>query len=147
MISKNFTPEQLKRRKCNFIANLLFQVHQEEIGIHTRVSEMIIWDAWATIGSSGPDSKYREHVVPLCYLTRLSRDMFKAGKSPGEVEQLWYEYYLVAFITKEEAKKLNATPGLKFSMPQGWKLGDDPRQRLWQAGIFLENDLNNSKAG
>lgn len=147
MDSDFFTHQDLKKRKCNWIANLLSQVHEEGIGIHTRISEMVIWDKWATIGKSSPSSSYREHVVPLSYLTKTSIQMFKENKSVEEVAQFWFDYYLVAFITREEAKILNSKSGLKTGMPSGWKVGDDPRRRLWEAGIKLDTDPQHKVAG
>lgn len=140
MNSPKFNHEELKRRKCRLISTLLSEVHEEEIGIHTRVAEMIIWDAWTTIGRSSKASTYREHVVPLAYLTKTSLNMFSKGKTVEDVEQFWFDYYQIAFITKEEAKLLNSTEGLKTGMPKGWNVGDDIRQRLWAVGIHLDTD-------
>ncbi len=138
MDSNKFTHEQLKRRKCNLIARIIYEVLEEGIyAPHTRIPEMIIWDAWAMIGRSSKQSTYREHVVPLAFLRNTSIEMYKAGKTLNDVEQFWFDHYLIALITNKEADRLNAIKGLKTGMPKAWKMGDDPRERLWKAEIVL----------
>ncbi len=145
MNSSKFSNAELKRRKCKVMASLLFDVYEEGLGLHTRVSEMIIWDAWVNIGTSLKGGSYREHVVPLAYLTKKSKEMFEANLTLKHVEDLWFDLYLVATITKDEAIALDKM--YKISMPQGWKVGDDPRERLWKAGIILDTDNKTRVAG
>jgi hypothetical protein len=136
-----FSKTDLKRRRCQIIADIIFQIFEEKLGMHTRVPELLIPDDWALIGTSSSTSKYREHVVPLAYLRDESFKIFNNAEDPklvkSQVEQFWFDYYLIVYLTKEEADHLNKK--YKTSMPDGWKIGDDAKERLSLMGIKLVN--------
>jgi hypothetical protein len=140
MEQRIYSNEELKRRKCDLLSQFIYQCYEEKKGFNSRISEVMIWDEWAIIGKSSSESKAREHVVPLCYLNKLSLDMFKNNASLKDVSNIWFHNYFIALITSEEMKKLNSIQGLKFGMPDKWEVGCDPRERLWKANIILDTD-------
>jgi len=95
-------------------------------------------DEFITIGESINGREYREHVVPCDYLIREGIEMIRAGKSDTEIALMLKQNLIIVLITNEEAAKLDGELGLKITMPDGWKLGDDPLERLYAAGIKLK---------
>ena len=84
------------------------------------------------------ENTYREHVVPCKYLGDEAIEMFKSGSSITEVALMLKQYLIIILISNEEQKKLDSIPGLKTGMPENWKLGDNPFERLYKAGIKLK---------
>jgi hypothetical protein len=63
--------------------------------------------------------------------------MYKNKQSIEEVETMIKENLFVAYISDDEAKKLDIELGLRMSMPLDWKPGDDPKARFNKAKIEL----------
>ena len=95
-------------------------------------------DSFITVGKSVVRSaNYREHVVPCDYLTNAAIEMIEAGAKEAEVARMIKANLIIVIIDTQEALRLDFEYGLKTSMPEGWKIGDDPLERLYVAGIEL----------
>lgn len=84
------------------------------------------------------ESGRREHVVPCDFLIREGVEMVKEGKADWEIAFMYQQNLLIVLISKEEQEKLDGEMGLKVDMPVGWKIGDNPFERLTSAGIELK---------
>jgi hypothetical protein len=86
---------------------------------------------------------YREHVVPLCLVHRHCSAMAEQGAKVRDIASFLEANLLLVNISSKQAKHLNAAPLgpggmlLKESMPDNWKWGDDPVDRLKAAGINI----------
>jgi hypothetical protein len=91
------------------------------------------------IGRSPHGHDYAEHVVPLAYIRNLCLERFRRDRTfEGAVETI-RKHLKVAYISKAEAARLNAIPGLRNGMPKGWNPETgDCLDRLREAGIELE---------
>lgn len=82
-----------------------------------------------------PNNSYREHLVPLTLIANEGLRMLKSGASDSEIAVMLQQNVFVYHITKQQAKHLDITLGLRTTMPEGWKFGDSVFARLEKAGI------------
>ena len=95
-------------------------------------------DSFITVGKSVVRSaNYREHVVPCDYLTNAAVEMIEAGAKNTEVAAMLKANLMIVIIDEQERRRLDFELGLQTTMPEGWKIGDDPLERLYAAGIEL----------
>jgi hypothetical protein len=80
---------------------------------------------------------YREHPVPIDWCINLAFEMFKNGATVEEVAQMFKRNIKVVLISDEEQDILDNKLGLRTTMPEGFKDGDDPLTRLNFAGIEI----------
>lgn len=127
----------------------LRKAQDRTLGYHSRLLERLLHpeDALIYKGTSKAAlehsaSKYKEHIVPMVYLQDAIWALVEQGeKSDAQLAQLLKNHLGVAYITKEEAHKLDHELSLKTNMPKEWLLGtSDPLDRLKAAGILLLND-------
>lgn len=85
---------------------------------------------------------YREHVVPACLIKEEAIKIAERGASAEEISRFIRHHLHVVIISPAEAQRLNSSQdaggiSLKTTMPEGWIFGDDPTQRLTDAGIKI----------
>lgn len=80
---------------------------------------------------------YREHPVPIDWCITLAFQMCKDGATIEEVAQMFKRNICVALISDEEQDLLDNKLGMRTSMPEGFRDGDDPLHRLKFAGIEI----------
>jgi hypothetical protein len=134
--------------------NFLFIAKTLRLAYELRVvgspwSRLIIGDAldklvYAGISKAGKQQQlsgkapYREHANPMDWITVYAFEMIKAGKSDVEVSDMIKRNLKLALISDAEQDLLDNKLGLKTTMPEGFKDGDDPLARIKFAGIELE---------
>lgn len=79
-----------------------------------------------------------EHIVPIDLLFRLSCEFIKQGGTALELEKLWEDNLKVLYISKELQETIDYKLKLQTTMPEGWKLGDDPMARIVEGNNFLQ---------
>jgi hypothetical protein len=97
-------------------------------------------DHLVTLNDPLPQDSYREHIVPLKLVIDNAFKMFSENSSDAEVAAMLQQNIFVYHITKQQAKYLDITLGLRTSMPKGWKFGDSVFARLDAAGIEYKKD-------
>lgn len=80
---------------------------------------------------------YREHPVPLDWIANKIFDMIKEGKPDEEIALMIKRNFKLALISNSEQDLLDNKLGLRTTMPEGYKDGDDPLTRLKFAGIEI----------
>lgn len=127
----------------------LRKAQDRTLGYHSRLLErllhpedVLIYKGTSKAALEHSASKYKEHIVPMVYLQDALWALVEQGeKSDAQLAQLLKNHLGVAYITKEEARKLDHKLSLKTKMPKNWLLGEnDPIDRLKEAGIVLLND-------
>jgi len=86
----------------------------------------------------GGKNAYREHIVPIDWCINKSFEMLKNNASVEDVAQMFKRNIKVLLISDYEQDLLDNKLGLKTTMPEGFKDGDDPLARIKFAGIELE---------
>lgn len=81
---------------------------------------------------------YGEHVVPIDFLFSNSCAMLDDGKTEKDIIDYWERNLAVAYITESDARKMDVDLKLRTTMPEGWKDGDDPFERLKIAKIKVD---------
>lgn len=136
---RTFTDIQLAERACTRVARILFELWEESGGANTRVLDWLIEDRFVVIGRSPLGQDYAEHVVPLAYIRDRCLECFRRDNDFEGAVGVIRKLLKVAYISKEEAARLNAIPGLRNGMPEGWDPNTgDCLDRLRAAGIELE---------
>jgi hypothetical protein len=97
-------------------------------------------DHLVTLNDPLPQDSYREHIVPLKLVIDNAFKMFSENSSDAEVAAMLQQNIFVYHITKQQAKYLDITLGLRTSMPKGWMFGDSVFARLDAAGIEYKKD-------
>lgn len=80
---------------------------------------------------------YGEHLVPIDFMFQYSVSMFKKGAVHAEVLDFWKRNLKVAYITKDQAYKLDVELKLKTCMTEGWQDGDSAFARVEFADIEI----------
>lgn len=80
---------------------------------------------------------YGEHLVPIDFMFQYSVTMFKQGASHEAVLDFWKRNLKVAYITKDEAYKLDVEFKLRTCMTEGWQDGDSAFARVEFADIEI----------
>lgn len=80
---------------------------------------------------------YCEHVTPCDWMLRTGIEMCNIGSSIKDIAAMIDRNFWVAYISDQEADLLNNYFKWKTTMPPNWKDGDDPMERLFQAGIKI----------
>ena len=83
---------------------------------------------------------YREHMVPCDLQMREAIRMIKSGSTDEEVADFFKANNFVLKISDDEAYLLDVTHGLRTTMPQDWKFGQDVYSRITFANIQLEDN-------
>jgi hypothetical protein len=136
-IKRKFSEEERVRRAFDRLATVLAGLWEENHDAHTRVFETIIPDAFVIAGHSKDGTDWREHAVPCAVLRNESYKMFADGKTVAEVSEFLRQNLKIYLISKKEQEKLDNELGLKDTMPNGWKRGDDHFARLVLANVKL----------
>lgn len=111
---------------------------EEGWGVHSRIFEVIVPDAFVTKGQSSKGGGYREHAVPCSLIRNHANTMFDQGASIDEVADMISKHLRIVIITPEEAKHIDHELGLKEVMPEGWEFGvGDPLARLHAGGVTV----------
>ena len=76
-----------------------------------------------------------EHVVPIDFMTQELVRMCTQGSSEESMFDFVIRNHKVVYITQEQARVLDVDMGLRTVMPNNWKDGDSPFQRLTEAKI------------
>lgn len=84
------------------------------------------------------DDTYREHIVPCIMIHNKAIDMVLNKASVVEVALMISTNLFIVLISNKEQELLDVTKGWRTTMPDGWKFGDNPLDRLLQAGIGLK---------
>lgn len=82
---------------------------------------------------------YREHPVPLDWISTKIFEMIKDGKSDEEIAAMIKRNFKLVLISDEEQDLIDNKLGYKTTMPDNWKDGDDVLARLKLANIKLES--------
>jgi hypothetical protein len=121
-----FTDEQLRQRAFRRISVVLqgFWEEQQHLGLaraslHSRLFDTLVYDDYITLPNSKRGRGHREHVVPCAYIRDLAFRMFSVGKSIDDVALMIGRLLRIAYITHEEALKIDVGCGLKSTMPIG----------------------------
>jgi hypothetical protein len=142
-----FTEEQLRQRAFRRVSIVLHGFWEEQqhlrlarASIHSRLFDTLVYDDYITLPNSKRGCGHREHVVPCAYIRDLAFRMFTAERSIDDVAVMIGRLLRIAFITHEEALRIDVGCGMKSTMPPGW----DPETgsilaRLDAAGIELEH--------
>lgn len=105
-------------------------LHPEEIFILCGQSQEVI---------DGKPS-HPEHIVPCAVLRDETLRLLGAGKDIEYIAKLFAKHWKIAYISKDEAKKLDGKLGLKSKMPESWCFEKgDTFARLEVAGIKLHS--------
>ena len=141
---RKFTKEDKRKEAFLRAANTLFSfwrvLNQDErdsgqSGIHSRLLEYLIEDAFVEVGESLKGRGHREHIIPLTMIRDQAIKMFNQNYLVEDVAEMIEKNLKLVHITKNEQQYLDNELGYKTSMPQGWKFGDDPFARLSKANI------------
>ena len=81
------------------------------------------------------ENSYREHVVPCKMILDHAIDMVENGSSDEQIARMIEQNLVIVHITNDQAKYLDQELGLKTTMPDGWKFGDNIYARLEVANI------------
>jgi len=139
-----FTHEELRRRAFKRAACALFSFWEEQrdnhprsAAVHSRLFETLIYNEYIELNKKeAPDRSYPEHVVPCAYIRNHAFDMFWAGKTTDDVAAMIGRLLHIAYITKEQAEKLDAV--YKSTMPKDWNPESDSiLRRLEDVGINI----------
>jgi hypothetical protein len=84
------------------------------------------------------DNGWREHIVPCILIHNEAIRMVQENCSVAEIAQMIATNLAIVRIHKDEAYKLDVELGLRTSMPENWKFGDNVFARLKFAGIDLK---------
>ena len=144
-MKKEFTEKDKKNEAFLRMANVLYShwrvsnpVEKETLqcGGHTRLFDILIPDAYITVGESISGKGHREHIVPCALIRSESYRMFNDGYLLEDVAQMINNNLKIVHITKQEQNKLDVDLSLKTTMPEGWEFGQNqPFSRLDTAGI------------
>lgn len=124
----------LRARHIKRLVPILRGHHEEGSGGHTRLFETVVppflcfWGG-SRGGLERPRDRYVEHIVPCRYIRELAFRLFDERSEDARVALMIDKLLHIAFITKEEARNLDATGDLKTKMPTGWD---------WTTGSILE---------
>lgn len=135
MSTKNFTKEEVKRRRLLRLAQLIYDHWEEGRVMDTRYFDHpFIHNEHVELGQSLVGGSYREHVVPRAYLRDQCMSLFEQGAQLDDIVNILEANLRIVRVSPEEADLLNSQ--FKSSMPEGWRLGeDDPLQRFHLASI------------
>ncbi len=144
-MKNEFTEEDKKREAFLRIANALhshWRVSNPEekrslqCGGHTRLFDVLIPDAYITVGESVNGKDHREHVVPCALIRSESYRMFNDGCLIEDVTTMIEQNLKIVHITKEERQRLDVELALKITTPEGWGFEqNNPFARLEMADI------------
>jgi hypothetical protein len=73
---------------------------------------------------------YREHAVPMDWITVKIFEMLEAGASDEDIVQMIKRNLKLVLIADQEQDTLDNKLGLRTTMPDGFKDGDDPLIRI-----------------
>jgi len=138
-----FTYEELRRRAFERAAHTLFSFWEEQkdnhprsADVHSRIFETLIYNEYIELNEKAPNRKYPEHVVPCAYIRDHAFNMFWEGKTADAVATMIGRLLRIAYISNDEAKKLDAVH--KYTMPDDWNPESDSiLRRLDDAGIKI----------
>ena len=144
---KNFTKEELAYRGCQRAAMALYSFweeqrydarYQNEAGVHSRIFDALIPNVYIELNSKALGRSYKEHVVPCAYIRNLSFKMYHENSSIDDVAKMISKLLKIAYITKDERKKIDSIH--KYSMPEKWDWKTDSiLERLIIAGVEVVN--------
>jgi hypothetical protein len=145
-----FKFDELRERAFERAALALFSFWEEQkdnhprsAAVHSRLFETLIYNEYIELNEKAPGRKYPEHVVPCAYIRNLAFDMFWDGKTTNDVAAMIGRLLRIAYISDEEATKLDAVH--KYTMPEGWTPENDSiLRRLEDAGIQIVGKKANS---
>lgn len=140
-----FTQEQLRQRALERAAWVLRHFWEEQqdkaqgkADVHSRLFDTLIYDI-PVIGKSKKGDGHKEHLVPCALLRDRAFEMYWEGKSEKEVAEMLERFLCIAYITPDEAHKLDHQIGLKTTMPADWNWENGSvMARLIAADIELE---------
>jgi len=142
---REFTEADKKREAFSRIANVLYSHWRVsnpgekvslQCGGHTRLFDVLIPDAYITVGESVNGKGHREHVVPCALIRSESYGMFNDGYLIEDIAKMIEQNLKIVHITKEERHKLDVELALKITMPEGWSFEQNrPFARLDTAKI------------
>lgn len=142
----------MDNRESVYRASLLLVKHfkdcleREGKGFHSRVfSHFLHPEIHFVYAGQSQEVKngapaHPEHVVPCAVLFKEACRLIMQGVPDPEVAGLLSKHWKVAYISKNEASRLDSKNGLnlKDKMPEGWGFEDgDTFERLSRAGIEL----------
>lgn len=140
MAKNDFTDEEVKQRAVRRAAFVLYELWEEGRGAHSRLLELLVPEAYVTVGISTNGGGWREHLVPLSFIRDHCFSLFDDGKDLSEAAAFISTHLKVAYITLEERQRLDFELGLKGKMPEDWSPGDY-LARLEAAGINLDRGV------
>jgi len=85
-----------------------------------------------------PEKAYREHAVPCIMIHNELIKMVLADSTITAMTQLLISNLAVVLIHEDEARYLDVDLGLRTSMPDGWKFGDDIYARFHAGNVILK---------
>ena len=143
-----FTYKELRQRAYTRAALMLHSFWEEQkdnssrdVSVHSRIFETLIHNEYIILNKKAPNRKYPEHVVPCAYIRNLAFNMFWDDKSVDDVTSMIGRLYRIAYITSEEATKLDKTH--KSTMPEDWDpQSDSILRRLEDDNIKLLEPLD-----
>lgn len=132
------------RLACRRAAYVIYDMWLERGHSDTRLLlPPLIPDDVVTVGSSIAGAETKEHIIPRKVIVDKCHEIFRNGGDADDAEALIIENLRMAWISKEEAERLNKSKNLNLRqrMPEGWSFeSGDKYARLKMAGIKLVAD-------
>ena len=137
---KEYSREDRLERACLRVAMHIRGLYEEKGSSDTRLLEgLFLPDELVLAGRSRAytGKGRREHVVPRLVIIKECHDMLERGETDEAVAVFIREHVKIVMISDEECSRLDrsAQLGLRQTMPNGWKVGDDVFERLRVAQI------------
>jgi len=137
-MKKVFTYEEKKERAFLRVTRVIYDLWEEDSGVHTRILDWLIDDELTTIGTSINGGGHREHLVPCLAIIMKCKEMFNSGDSVESVAAMIKRNLKIAHITKKEARVIDVDLKYKSTMPPNWSFTTgDVKERLNLAKIEI----------
>ncbi len=134
------TTEGRLKETFHRVAYVLESLWKDGRGAHSRLFETLVGDDDIVIGTSVNGGGHREHVVPCCLIRDIAFDMYDKQRTVDDVAEMVGRLLRIAYITEDEANRLDVALGLKTTMPEGWDTETGSvMARLDAANIKLEH--------
>ena len=117
-MKRTYTQEEKNERAFLRVTRVIYDLWEEDSGVHTRILDWLIKDEIITIGISVNGKGHREHVVPCLAIIKKCKEMFAEGETIESVAKMIKRNLKIAHITKDEARKVDLK--YKTTMPTDW---------------------------
>ena len=111
---------------------------QKTLNNHRSILCADDYDQFITVNNQSKERTYREHLVPCIFLhQKIINKIINEDTNLKEIAKIIKKNLKIAYISNNDAFKLDYEFNLKTRMPNEWNLGDDIFARLNQADIKI----------